>query len=77
MKAKKDTKFPLSVDNYPSNEDINMNQSHMFPQTVDNKYSDVNSKEISMMRTNANSFNDGIARPLTEFMNIPGPPCIT
>lgn len=77
MKAKKDTKFSLTTDNYPSSEDINMNQSQMLLQPVGNKYTDTMSEEISTMRTNTNLPDDGIARPMTQFMNIPGPPCIT
>ncbi|GLV45216.1 hypothetical protein CBL_05317 [Carabus blaptoides fortunei] len=66
-----------AVDSYPSSEDINMNQSQMLLHTVANKFAEPRSEEISTMRTETNIPDDGIARPMTQFMHIPGPPCIT
>lgn len=77
MKAKKDNKYPnLSLDNPYSVEDINMNQDQLVGR-VNEKMGDFQTETSMMRQVNQTIPDNGIARPLTQFMNIPGPPCIS
>ncbi|KAJ8956434.1 hypothetical protein NQ318_010747 [Aromia moschata] len=78
MKAKKDTKFGGLPHEYPTSEDINMNQN-VFPSTPNfskNVYDQACEirAETSTADSNRNSFDEEVARPLTALKNIPGPP---
>lgn len=77
MKAKKDNKFP-SMPECAGNEDINMNKNQSMLASAQSS----NSKcmfgmEIPTAAQNGNPIeDDGIARPMTQFRNIPGPPLV-
>lgn len=75
MKAKKDNKYSNGFDNpYNLTEDINMNQDQLVMTATDKTNFNV---ESSMMRQNVNQVEDEIARPMLQFMNIPGQTCIS
>ncbi|KAJ8916948.1 hypothetical protein NQ315_008348 [Exocentrus adspersus] len=78
MKAKKDCKFSGLSQEYTNSEDINMNQN-MFPATPNfpkQYYASTSEMEVETLTVDSdrNSYEDGIARPLTALKNIPGPP---
>lgn len=76
MKLKKDNKYPNSCLENPfnTNEDINMNQDHLLLNTVDKMGYNT---ENAMMHQAMNPGDDNVARPMSQFMNMPGPPCIS
>lgn len=85
MKAKKDNKYPGTVDN-PFTEDININQNQI---TTDKQAFVSDNQRFSldnpgyvpdnqMMCQNMGQIpNEEVARSLSQFLNIPGPPCIS
>ncbi|XP_057660705.1 homeobox protein Hox-D5-like [Diorhabda carinulata] len=82
MKAKKDGKYSATQQEFPSLEDINMNQN-IFPSTSDVNTSFFSScaqenpelsSESLMGDNNRNPYRSDVARPLTAIKNIPGPP---
>lgn len=82
MKAKKDGKFGIQTQEFPTLADGNMNQN-MFPvgtnvtkgfyQSCSHGSGEI-TPEISIGDENRNSYDIDVARPLTALKNIPGPP---
>lgn len=77
MKAKKDNKF-APMQEYSGNEDINMNKNlSMLANAQTNSSKCMYGMEIPTAAQDANPIeDDGIARPMTQFRNIPGPPLV-
>ncbi|XP_018322087.1 homeobox protein SMOX-1-like [Agrilus planipennis] len=78
MKAKKDPNKFGTVESYSGGEDINMNndQGLVDQGTPCVTQTCPSPRDISTMGQNGNPF-DNIARPMTQFRNLPGPPCLS
>lgn len=72
MKAKKDGKFP-QVPDFSGNEDINMNKNQLIMGSSPTS-KDLYHAEIATCVHDTDPAADDVARPLTQFRNISGPP---
>lgn len=75
MKAKKDSKFSPSQE-YGSNEDINMNKNQLVLPNATPSAKCLYGLEAGEIQTGVHErdSDEDIARPMTQFRNIPGPP---
>ncbi|KAB0790201.1 hypothetical protein PPYR_15467, partial [Photinus pyralis] len=75
MKAKKDNKFSPSED-FPEQDDINMNNTITSTNNGTSPYTNINSPELCTVSQERNLFDESVAIPMTQLRNLPGPPCL-